>query len=465
MSDQQPTPRTRSDSATEIITSGHIWSAVWYLAWPTAVYTLIQTAYNIINRMFLGRLDDPAPALAAVGIGGQLLMLQFAITVGLTAGSSALVARFLGARQLDDANETARQSYILSVILGIISAIPLILAPTFLVKLIGASGSVIPLAADYTAIISWFSIPLFLWMTATTILRSAGDVRSPLYAGLIIIVVNVLLDWFLIFGVGPIPPMGVHGAAISTGISRVAGLVVTAFFLYRSDLRGSLSHFKPHMEWSRRIMKIGWPAVIQNLMWTSAAAVYIKILAFLPGGQGTAAQAALTVALTIESTAFMPGVAYSMAATPLVGQNLGAGKPERAEHSAWVATGQATFIMTLVAIVFIAVPRSLAVAFTHDAVVVAMIVSYLRIVALSEPFLAVNMVLRGALQGAGETRVPAWITLFTSWIVRLPMTWALAIPAGLGATGAWIAMSSSTFLSGVLMAAWFKWGPWRQTQV
>ncbi|MHB9035841.1 MAG: MATE family efflux transporter [Armatimonadota bacterium] len=465
MDRQQPSNARRPNAASEIIINGRVWNAVWYLAWPTAVNTLIQTAYNIINRMFVGRLPDATPSLAAVGIGGAGLMVQFALTIGLAVGASALVARFLGAQQYDDADETARQSLILSVIGGALTALPFVFASHYLVTIIGAKREVIPLAASYTTIIAYSSIPMFLYTTATALLRSAGDVRSPLYAGAAVIAINILFDWLLIFGIGPFPMLGVRGAAIATCISEVAGMLIMLSFLRRSVLGECMSGFVPRPMWFARIMKIGWPAMVQNVLWTSAAVVFIRILAMLPGKEATLAQAGYTVAITIESLAFMPGVAFAMAATPLVGQNLGAGRPDRAEHSAWVATGQSVAVMTAVAIMFFVIPGILARMFTKEIALIPIIVAYLRINAISEPFLAVNMVLRGALQGAGETRVPAWITFFTSYVIRLPLAWALAVPLGLGSTGAWIGMATSTIISGIWVAGWFKWGKWRDTQV
>lgn len=453
------------NAASEIIISGHIWRAVWFLAWPTAINTFILTIYNIINRLFLGRLFNATDAQAAITIGGTALMVQFALTIGLSAGSSALVARSLGAQQYDEANEATRQSFILAALAGIVSGLPFIIFAVPIVTLIGAKGDVIPLAADYTAINAMFSIPVFLYFIAITVLRSAGDVRSSLYAGVVVIGLNIFLDWLLIFGVGPFPEMSVRGAAIATGSSRVAGSIIALWFIKRSVLRDSLSHMRPHLPWFGRILNIGWPASIMNLLWTTAAAGIIWILAQLPGHQATAAQAAYGVALTIESIAFMPGVAYSMAATPLVGQNLGAGKPERAAHSAWVAVGQAALIMSAMALIFLIFPRQLALYFNKEASVVPLIVSYLRINAISEPFLALNLVLRGALQGAGDTRIPAWVTFITNWAIRLPLAYLFAITLGYGAFGAWIAISGSTVLAGIMIAAWFKWGTWRNVRV
>jgi len=460
-----PKAERRRNHASEIIVSGHIWSAVWYLAWPTALNTLIQSAYGIVNTYFVGQLHNSTQSLAAVGIGSQALMIQFGIVIGVSAGTSALVARFLGGERYEDADRIMGQTLILSVIAGAFTAVPLILLARPIANVIGATGRATSLAANYTALIAWFSVPMFFLVNITAALRAAGDVRGPLVVNSGVILVNAVLDWFIILGHGPFPQMGVHGAAISTSISRCAGMLFAIALLRRSVLRGSLAHVRFDWSWSRRILNIGWPAAIQNLLWSTASAGFRVILGALPAAQVDPAQAALTVSLSIESMAFMPGIAYSMAATPLVGQNLGAGRPDRAERSAWVAVGQAMFIMTSVAMAFVFAPHWLATRFTQAGTVVPLIVSYLQIMAISEPFLALNMVLRGALQGAGDTRMPALISVGTFWVFRLPLAYLLAIVLGYGATGAWIAMSSTTCLSGALMACWFKWGTWRTLKV
>lgn len=312
-------PQTRN-KATEIITSGKISSAVWYLAWPTIINTVVQTAHMNINRVFLGKLEDSAAAQAGLTVGSSAPMIQFALAVGFSVGAGALVARFFGARQGDDACEAARQSLILSMLCGLVSMIPMIIFADFFVRLVGAKGEVVILGVRYMVIMAAFSIPMFVQMAVTSVLRSAGDVIRPLYAGIVVIAVNMLLDWLLIFGVGPFPALGLTGAALATGISRTAGMIVILIFLKRSELRGALAHLRPHFQWFGRICNIGWPAAIQHLLWSSGMAIYMGILGRLPGSND--ALAALGVASAIESFSVMPGVAYSIAAAPLVGQNL-----------------------------------------------------------------------------------------------------------------------------------------------
>lgn len=463
-STQDATP-PQPNSAVELITTGKISTAVWYLAWPTVIQTFLQTAYMVINMAFVGRLPRAGEALAAVGIGNSVLMIQFGVTIALSVGTSALVSRALGAGRADEADEAMGQSLVMCLVGGILTSIPLILWAKPIVAAIGASGKVAPVSGDYVALISWASVPVFFWTIIVSALRSAGDARSPLYISIAALALNAILDYVLIRGVAGSPRYGVHGAAIATIVARVFGAGLAFWFLTRSSLRGMIAHLLPKWNMSARILGVGWPAAVGNLLWSTAFAGFIRILAALPVAERTAAQAALTVGVRIESFSFMPGLAYSLAAAPLVGQNLGAGRPDRAEHSAWVATGHAAAIMAAVGAAFLIFAGPLTRLFTSELAVVPLAVWYLRINAPSEPFLALAMVLRGGLQGAGDTMVPMLITVTNVWLLRLPLAWLLSVPLGWGAVGAWVAMSATTILSGLMVAAWFKWGTWRTRQV
>lgn len=468
------------DVANEIITSGSITKAVWYLAWPTAINTIIQTAYMSINPIFLGHMKQGAQeALAATMIGRAASMIQFSILMGLAIGASALVARFIGAKEQENADEATRQSLILSVILGLISMIPLVLFAEPISWLAGAHHSNIKVAADYTAMISYTSVPAFVSMVVISVLRSAGDVKRPLYAGAITTVINIGLDYLLIFGFGPthilgwtipgVHPMGLKGAAVATNIARVISMILLLWFLKHSILKGALTHFKPHFEWFVRILRIGLPAMLHNLVFTTNWAVYTGLLGRLP--DGISAQAALNISVAIEGFAFMPGSAYASAATALVGQNLGAGKPKRAERCAWVATWQAAGLMSVLALFFLFAPEQLAQIFMDKkqamsgAVVVPLVVWYLRANAISEPLFAIGMTLRGALQGAGDLVVPMIISFVTNWVLRLPLTLLLAFHLHWGVPGSWTAMSVTTGLSGIITIIWFRRGDWKTREI
>lgn len=453
----------REHKAREIITSGSVTNAVWFIAWPTIVNSIFQTAYMNINRIFLGAVEGSTDSQAALMSGSIAPMIQFSLGIGLSIGTAALVARFLGAKQYEDAEEATRQSLILAFFSGLLSTLILVITAVPFVRLIGAKGAVIPLAASYMAIMGAFTIPMYVQMNATSALRSAGDTRRPLYAGVVVVLVNVLFDWLLIFGVGPFPALGVTGAAIATGISRIAGMIMILYYLRRSVLRNALAHLRTRVAWFWRIAVIGLPAATQHMLWATATGLYVMILGKLPNT--TDIQAALSIAVAIESLSFMPGVAYSVAVGPLVGQNLGANQPKRAEHCAWVATGHAALIMSLVGVLFLVIPRYLALIYTRDAAVVPIIVSYLVINALCQPLFAVGMVLSGALQGAGDVRIPTLIEFLANYVFRLPLAYLLAITLGYGTAGAWIAMSASNAVYGLMVMGWFMTGYWRKVKV
>jgi len=221
-------PPTGDNDTSKFITTGDLRAVVVQLAWPTTISTVVITLYNLINRYFVGRLPNSDSALAAVGVGGTILMVQFSIGMGISIASAALVARFIGAREDDNANIAAGQGIFLSILLGLGTGIPLVLFASDLVGLVGARDF-ITLSTYYTAVIGSSSVLLFLYIVSTSCLRGAGDVKAPLYAGAIMIAVNVLLDWILIWGPGPLPSYGVAGSAWATVISSVAGRTLGLF--------------------------------------------------------------------------------------------------------------------------------------------------------------------------------------------------------------------------------------------
>lgn len=446
-----------------LLTDGSVWRAVWFLAWPTVLTNVLQTTYGFVDMIFVGRIGPTA--IAAVGFGQVVLFLQFSGLIGVSVGTTALVARFYGANTRAEADHATRQSIILAVIGSVLTAAPLILLSQPILRLLNAQPDVLPLSSGYLNIILYSSPLLFVLVIITGAFRGAGDVRTPLYIMAVATVINIFGDWLLIFGIGPFPRLGVSGAAWATVISRAVAVALALRYLARSPLAGSLgAGWCPDYHWFGRILRIGVPAAVQALLRTVGFSVYYGIIGRTV--EGTAAVAALTVGVQAESLAFMPGFAFSIAATSMVGQNLGANQPRRAEHSGWVSAGQGALIMGLMGAAFFVYAEQFARLFTDAPEVVALAALYLKINAISEPFLALGMILTGALQGAGETRLPAVITFISMWLIRIPLTWLLALsPMGFGAVGGWVGMAATTIIGGLLTTAYFKWGSWRGVQV
>jgi putative MATE family efflux protein len=442
---------------------GSLSRTVWALTWPSVTALLLQTLTNNVDRLFVARLGGAE--VAAMGLSQNLLMFLFAAVVAVSTATTAMVARFIGAGSVEEAEEATRQSLILSLAAAFLLMVLLApLADTMLAFLAGGATDIVPLAKSYFLVSLPGLAPLFLLTVLIAAFRGTADMLTPVRLTLVAAVLNAALDYVFIFGKLGSPAMGLNGAALAAVVSRVAACALAFIWLGGSRLNGTTRRWTGlSRQWAGRILGLGLPAGLQTLLRSGASIVYFSLLGLMP--EGRSAMAALTIGLGIEAIAFMPGFAYSTAAAALVGQNLGGGHPERARQAAWTCARQSVIVMTVMAAAFFALAPQIARLFTGDAGIVALTVSYLRINALSEPFLAVAMALGGALQGAGDTRSPTVATFLTLWVIRLPATWLAAVHLGHGAVAAWWAMSGSMALYGMMIALIFSTGRWRRIEI
>ncbi len=435
---------------------------VWMLAWPTVLTMLLQTLNSFVDRFFVGHLGKDA--LAAAGVGGQMMFLLFSVGMSIGVGTTALVARFIGAQEIGEAKIAANQSVWIA---GLASLVCIAIAwPTrgLLLRALGVDHQAASLADQYLAI-TILGIPFtFVMVALSSVFRGLGDTVTPLLVSVLANVVHLGGDWLLIFGHGGFPKMGLPGGAVAMTASTIVASLAYLAFLPRTRVAGMMGvRRRLETEWARRILNIGIPALGQNLSRILSMMAFTGVLARTP--EGTAAVAALTIGLTAESIAFMPGFGFSVAASTLTGQNLGAQNPRRAEAAAWTALQQGLAVMIVMGAVFFLFAVPFARLFSPDPEVIRLSALYLRIAALSEPFLAFGMILTGALNGAGDTKAPAWVAVLTMWGVRLPLGILLARTLHGGTPGAWWAMSVSTMLSGIGAFLLFKYGSWKKTVV
>ena len=444
------------------IVNDNVWKTVWWLAWPSVITMLLQTANGMIDIAFVGRLG--ADALTGVGLASQIMMILMSISTAVSIGTTALVARFIGANERKNAEEAVRQSILISFILSIGAGILVYLIGPSLIREMGGQGEGLRLGVAYLNILLLGVIPFFLMFVLTGVYRGMGDMRTPLIVMSVVTVVSLVGDYLLIFGIGPFPRLGVAGAGIATVLSRCVAMTMLLVYLPKSHLGRALrGSWRPVWSWFRRILNIGSPAAVQGLLRTGASMTFFGILGRIP--EATYAIAALTIGLRTEALAFMPGFAFSVAASSMVGQNLGARKPERAAAGAWASAWQGIGVMGAIGLLFILFAHPIASVFTNDPKVLPLAASYLQLNGISEPFLAIAMILTGALQGAGETRLPTIATVVTLWFIRLPLCYYLTLTLGLGSLGAWIAMSGSTVLAGLATLAVFKLSHWQDIEV
>jgi putative MATE family efflux protein len=443
--------------------------AVWKLAWPAVTMMLLQTVNSMMDVFFVGHLPNAKEALSATGVGGGVIFLLIAFSMGVTVGTAALVARFTGAEDHDNAVHATGQSLSLGFLLAIVLGTLFYFGRGWLVRLMlpgPQNAQAARLCVQFLGIAMTAVIPLFVANVCQAAFRGIGNTRTPMLVTLAVITTHITFNALLIYGRLGFPRLGVRGAGTALALSLWVGATLFLLvILKKSSLREALlwKHLRLRMAWIRRILKIGIPAALQAVIRTLGMMSFTGMLART--AEGAAGVAALQIGIRAESIAFMPGFGYSMAAAALVGQSLGAKDPERAERCGWAATGQAIVIMTVMAVLFFTLAGPFAGLFTSDALVRQLGAQYLQINAFCEPFLALGMVLTGALQGAGDTIRPTYITFFTFWVVRMPLAYWLMFTLNMHTQGAWLAMCVTTFVGGVMTVGLWRSGKWKRIKV
>ncbi|MCD5401976.1 MATE family efflux transporter [candidate division NPL-UPA2 bacterium] len=442
------------------LSQGSIVRNVWALATPMMLGNILQTTFNIVDMLWVGRLGEAA--IAAVAMSGSILMVIMTLIIGIATGTIALVARFTGAGNRRKANEIAMQSLILSFIASSLLAAAGFGLAEGMLKLLGGTPEVVALGSGYLKILLVGGTVMFLLFLTEAILRGAGDARTPFFILIISTLLNAVLNPLMIFGIG-FPRLGVNGAALATVLARGVGVVIA----FRVLFRGSSPI---HLEWKNlkvdfgliwRIIRLGVPSSIQMSLRGLMGVILMAIVA----KYGTYAVAAYGVGLRIMMLVLMPAFGLATAAATLVGQNLGAGKPERAHLSAWTATRFNMLIMGTVGTAFFLFAPHLISFFNTNPQVVEIGTAYLRITSLGYLFIALGVVLGRALNGAGDTVSPLVITFLSLWCLQIPL--ALILPGSfhLGVSGVWWATLISTVIHGAITTGWFQQGRWKLKKI
>jgi putative MATE family efflux protein len=435
--------------------------AVVLLAVPMVLEMLMESVFAVADVFFVGRLG--ADAVATVGITESLMTIIYALAVGLSVGAAATVARRIGERDTDGAARAAAQSILFALGIGaILGATGILFAPELL-HLMGASDDVVRTGSTFARVMIGASGGVTLLFLINAVFRGAGDAAVAMRVLWIANAVNIILGPCLIFGLGPFPRLGVTGAAIGTSIGRWTGVAIQVYVLTRRDARVVLrwAHMRLDTGVMKGILRISGTAMFQNFIGTASYMGQVRIIA----GFGSAAVAGNTIGIRVILFALLPSWGVSNAAVTLVGQNLGAGKPDRAEASAWKAGLYNTICLGTIGAVFLLFAPFIVRIFTSDAAVGSVGVQCLRIVSAGFLFYGYGMVLTAAFNGAGDTRTPTLINLVSLWIIELPLAWLLAHSAGLGPSGSFIAMSVG-FSTLAFLSAWiFSKGRWKTRHV
>jgi MATE family multidrug resistance protein len=440
---------------------GAIRRDVLRLALPAMGEQLLSMTVGIVDTFLVGHLG--AASLAAVGLATQWVFMAITLFGAIATGATALIARFTGARDRDQANEVLRQSVLLGAFIGVIATILGLSLAGPALTLLGAEEDVIKLGASYLTVVSsifFFSTLMFIGNAS---LRGAGDTRTPLFVMLVVNVLNIVVAWTAINGPLGLPQLGVVGSALGAATGRlVGGVLVMAILLKgRAGIQLKLAGWRPDPGFIRRILRVGLPTGLEQLMFRTGHMVFARILAEL----GTTAYAANQVAVNGWALSFMPGFGFALAATTLVGQSLGAKDPEGAQQRGYTAYRMGAGLMGMVGLAFFLFPAQIVGFFTDDPQVIALGTMPLRMVGLIQPLLAATMIFAGGLRGAGDTRYPMIINGGAIWLLRLPLAYLLALVLGWGLPGAWAALVLDMSLRGVLNFLRFRSGRWKTIKV
>ena len=442
-------------------TSGSIGKAIVLLAIPMVLEMLTQSLFGVVDVFFVGRLG--ADAVAAVGMTDSLMVLVYAIGMGLSMAATATVARRIGEQNPEAASTAAYQAIILGFIVSApIAVVGIVYAPN-LMALMGATDSVIEVGSTYCAILFGTNILILLLFLVNAIFRGAGDAAMAMRVLWIANLINIFLDPALIFGWGLFPELGVTGAAIATSIGRGIGVLYQFYLLVRGNGRIQLflDKLRVDVEIMRRMIRIAWPGIVQYSVGTASWMLLFRIVATF----GSDAVAGYTIAVRIFIFALLPSWGMGNAAATLVGQNLGAEKPDRAERSVWITAFINMFTLGLVGLGMHVYSDPLIRIFTSEPEVIRNGIACLEIVSLTYVFFAFGMVTVQAFNGAGDTRTPTWINLISYWLLQIPLAYLLSHPLGWGVSGAFWAIAIAQAALAIISVLWFRQGTWKRQEV
>jgi putative MATE family efflux protein len=458
------------------LTSGTIAKPLLLLSFPIIVTNTFQTAYNLADTFWLGQYNTTA--LAAISFAFPMVFLLISLALGISVAGSVLVAQHIGADQEQKAEFAASQTVSFSIIVSIIlGGIGYFLVDEYLV-LLGASESVVPVATAYMQIISIGLFAMFGFAVFIALMRGYGDTVTPMLVMFGSVVLNIILDPILIFGFENNPLFGylglrgletalfgltgftgagIEGAAIATVFSRILALVVGLAIMFRGE-RGVQIHLDqmvPDLEYARRLIDIGVPASVES----TGIALSTNVLLFIIAAFPASVVAAYGIGTRVFSVIFLPAIAFSQGVETMTGQNIGAGKEDRAKRTNHFSAKVMLVALTaLGAIVFFAA-RPIAAVFTTDPAVVDTAATFMKYTALTFGGIGVRRAYTGGFRGAGKTIVAAVIAVAILGVVRLPVAWVGADL--LGPSGVWIAFAVSNIGGGIVSYLWFRRGTWR----
>jgi len=442
-------------------TDGSLRRAIVLLAIPMVLEMVMESLFAIVDVFWVARLG--ADAMATVGLTESVIMLVYCGAMGLSMAATAMVARRIGEKDNAGAAVAAVQALFVGIVASVIIAVAGGLSAPKLLAIMGASPEVIAIGGHYAAVMMGSSVSIVLLFLNNGVFRGAGDAAIAMRVLWLSNFINLVLDPCFIFGLGPFPELGVTGAAVSTTIGRTIGVVYQLWVLFAGSGRVHILTSQLHANWDvmRRLVRVAINGMFQYGVGQISWMVLVRIVSSF----GSVAVAGYTVAIRIMLFVILPSWGLSSAAATLVGQNLGAAKPDRAERSVWLTGFYNMLFLGAVAVMFIVFPEPIIRIFTDDPAVIPIGVACLRIVSYGNLGYAYAMVMVQSFNGAGDTFTPTVINLFGYWLFQIPIAYMLAFHTSLAANGVFGAIPLAETLIAIVGVILFRRGRWKQKRI
>ena len=442
-------------------TTGSIRKAIFMLSIPMILEMLMESIFALVDIAYVSQVS--VNAVATIGLTESVITLVYALAIGLSMAATAVVARRIGEKDVDGARIAAVQAIGLGVLISVVIGIFGIVYAKEILGLMGGEPDLIEEGYGYTQFLIGGNITVVLLFLINAIFRGAGNASIAMWALVLSNGLNIILDPMFIFGFGPIPEMGVKGAAVATNIGRGTAVLFQLGILFFGwgKIKLAAKDLVVNLKVMANLVKVSLGGIAQFLIGTSSWIFLMRIMSEF----GSEVLAGYTIAIRVMMFSLMPSWGMSNAAATLVGQNLGAKQPDRAERSVWKTGKYNAWFMGLVSLVYLIFAKTIISWFNSTPEVVGSGALCLQIIAVGYIFYAYGMVMTQAFNGAGDTRTPTKINLLSFWFFQLPLAYISALVLGWGATGVFVAITAAEILLAVLAMVWFKKGNWKKVQV
>ncbi|SCY94410.1 MATE family efflux transporter [Alkaliphilus peptidifermentans] len=432
------------------------------IAWPAVTELILISLFGAIDMIMVGRLG--AAAITSVGLVNQPIFLIMAVFQALNIGGAAVVSRGIGSKKYSDANSATRHLIIITGMLSIVIIFPAIFTVAGIYRFMGAEYEVISIGLNYFKIVLVSVIFQNIALSIASVLRASGDTKTPMIINVVSNIINVLMNYLLIFGRMGLPELGVTGAGIGTFLSRVLAFVLLTYLLCSSkgDIKLKLKEiFHWDIKTIKKIVRIGMPSAMEQFVLRSGNLIFVRVVS----GLGTAVYAAHQISVSVLSLSFTSGMAFGMAASTLIGQSLGAEKRTLAEEYGKETRHLGSIIATIIGVIFFIFSKQIAGLFSNDIEVIQNTSGVLKVIALIQPFQSSQLILAGALRGAGDTKWPLYSTIAGIWGIRITVAYVLVVGFKLGLMGAWLGICVDQILRYFILFWRFKGGHWKYVKI